>query len=120
MSIELNTTRCNQENLQKVVSANKIQTIAESTRVVGIYHITKKNYKDFYKRLRICCKIFGGVYQSITLEDIFNCVGLTTDAKFYKRSFKSFKKIIMSIVEREVDLEFFQELEKNKNILLTS
>jgi len=67
------------------------------TREVGIPEITKKNYKDFYTRIRmmpgnekLTVKGNNGVNRRIALWDIERRIGLSCDNKKFKKTRSAF------------------------------
>lgn len=105
MAFTWSTSTCIQ-NMIRNVNVIDQDRLAWACLDLGIKNITHKNYREFYRRLRVRAKLFD-IYEGLTIKEVFNCIGLVTScekewtkSEFHKRTLSMFDKEI----EREVCL----------------
>jgi hypothetical protein len=76
--------------------------IIDATKEVYINRITKKNYKEFYRRLKILQIVGFSLLENLRLTDIEEHIGLTTNASTL--TYKAFKQMIFKAMEDGSDL----------------
>ena len=76
--------------------------IIDATKEVYINRITKKNYKEFYRRLKILQIVGFSLLQDLRLTDIEEHIGLTTSASTL--TYKAFKTMVYKAMEDGADL----------------
>lgn len=83
------------------------QALINATLYVGIKKITKKNFKEFNRRLKILRFAGLSVFNAITLEDIESHIGLSTSAK--TMDYRAFKNLVYSSIEEGADILIKEE-----------
>lgn len=83
------------------------QTLISATLYVGIKKITKKNFKEFNRRLKILRFAGLPVFNTITLADIESHIGLSTSAK--PIDYRAFKNLVYSSIEEGADILIKEE-----------
>jgi len=76
--------------------------IVDATESVYMNRITKKNCKDFYRRLKILQIVGFSPIENIRLSDIEEHIGLTTSAKTL--TYKAFKTMVYKAMEDGADI----------------
>ena len=76
--------------------------IIDATESVYVNKITKKNCKDFYRRLKILQIVGFTPIQDLRLSDIEEHIGLTTSAKTL--TYKDFKTMVYKAMEDGADM----------------
>lgn len=76
--------------------------IIDATESVYMNRITKKNCKDFYRRLKILQIVGFSPIENIRLSDIEEHIGLTTSAKTL--TYKAFKTMVYKAMEDGADM----------------
>mgnify|MGYP003127487888 FL=1 len=76
--------------------------IIDATKEVYINRITKKNYKEFYRRLKILQIVGFSLLENLRLTDIEEHIGLTTSSSTL--TYKAFKQMIYKAMEDGADL----------------
>ena len=89
MPFDWNITKCKDfEELQKEENWKITWSVLHHTLTTGINHITEKNYKEFYFRMRVWCGLMGSTLTDVekkrgivpSLNDVKNCIGAWTNA----------------------------------------
>jgi hypothetical protein len=83
------------------------QALINATLYVGIKKITKKNFKEFNRRLKILRFAGLPVFNMITLKDIESHIGLSTSAKTI--DYRSFKNLVYSSIEEGAEILIKEE-----------
>ena len=83
--------------------------IIDATESVYINKITKKNCKEFYRRLKILQIVGFSPIENLRLEDIEEHIGLTTSAKIL--TYKAFKTMVYKAMEDGADIIIKSEKE---------
>ena len=83
--------------------------IINATESVYVNKITKKNCKEFYRRLKILQIVGFTPIQDLRLSDIEEHIGLTTSAKTL--TYKEFKTMVYKAMEDGADMIIKQEKE---------
>ena len=83
--------------------------IINATESVYVNKITKKNCKEFYRRLKILQIVGFTPIQDLRLSDIEEHIGLTTSAKTL--TYKDFKTMVYKAIEDGADMIIKQENE---------
>lgn len=78
MAFTWSVSECNENNIKDVHPTDQ-DRIAWGCLELGMSGITFKNYKEFYRRMRLYGELFN-IYKGLTVKDIFNCIGLVTSA----------------------------------------
>ena len=76
--------------------------IVDATESVYMNRITKKNCKDFYRRLKILQIVGFSPIENLRLTDIEEHIGLTTSAKTL--TYKAFKTMVYKAMEDGADM----------------
>ena len=76
--------------------------IIDATESVYMNRITKKNCKDFYRRLKILQIVGFSPIENLRLTDIEEHIGLTTSAKTL--TYKAFKTMVYKAMEDGADM----------------
>ena len=76
--------------------------IIDATESVYINKITKKNCKEFYRRLKILQIVGFSPIENLRLPDIEEHIGLTTSAKTL--TYKAFKTMVYKAMEDGADM----------------
>ena len=76
--------------------------IIDATESVYMNKITKKNCKEFYRRLKILQIVGFSPIENIRLSDIEEHIGLTTSAKTL--TYKAFKTMVYKAMEDGADM----------------
>ena len=83
------------------------QALINATLYVGIKKITKKNFKEFNRRLKILRFAGLPVFNMVTLKDIESHIGLSTSAK--PIDYRAFKNLVYSSIEEGADILIKEE-----------
>ena len=76
--------------------------IIDATESVYMNKITKKNCKEFYRRLKILQIVGFSPIENLRLPDIEELIGLTTSAKLL--TYKAFKTMVYKAMEDGADM----------------
>jgi hypothetical protein len=87
----------------------KVETMIWATMSTGIRSITVDNYGEFYRRYLMINSV-GGYDSTLTLEDVFRTIGLSTNAS--TKTYPAFKKDVISMLEREINWKVSQEVKE--------
>lgn len=101
MAFTWSTSECVKNNVCNVHPINQ-DRLAWACSDIGVKDITYKNYREFYRRLRMRAKLFN-VYEDLTIKEVFNCIGLVTSAK--EMSKEEFHRKTISLFDNEVEKE---------------
>jgi len=88
------------------------ELLAHATMYVGIKKITKKNAKLFNQRLKILRFAGLHIFDTLTLTDIENNIGLTSEVK--PMTPKDFKNIVWQSMEEGAEILIKEEQESEE------
>ena len=92
--------------------------IIDATKDVHMNKITKKNCKEFYRRLKVLQIVGFTPIENLRLEDIEEHIGLTTNADTL--TYKAFKLMVFKAMEDGADLIIKAEKEMPTPIIADS
>ena len=101
MAFTWSASECDENNIKNVHHTDQ-DRIAWACLDIGLSGITLKNYKEFYRRMRLRGELFN-IYKELTLNHIFNCIGLVTSAADLSKS--DFHKKTIELFNYQVERE---------------